>query len=447
MGWTYTLDELGRAIGAEPPDLPGPFQHVSTDSRTLQPGDVFFALTGPNFDGNRFVADAFAKGAAAAVTTAPNRAGPCLVAADPLKALQTFAAHHRARYAIPIFAVTGSCGKTMSKDLAAGVLATRHTVVKTPGNLNNDIGCPLSLLQIDADTGIAVIEMGANHRGEIAGLCALARPTESAITMIGPAHLEGFGSVENVAKAKAEIVEALGPTGVFYVNADDAWCARIAESFSGEKVRFGRSGDVVLEACRYTGPGEMALRVSPVGALRLPLAVRAHVTNVLLAIAVGLRHGVTEFEGPLREVCAVSARFKVVRVGPLLVMDDAYNANPASMAASIEALVEWPGSGARIAALGEMLELGDAAGPLHGEIGALAGRLGVGHVFAQGPHARDTIDAARAAGVPSAEVIDDPRTLAEAILRIGRPGDMVLVKGSRGARMELVVEALRERCT
>ena len=444
MAWTYTLKELGESIGATASEPGVTFHGVSTDTRALRPGEVFFALSGPNFDGDGFVPDAFAKGAAAAVAKTPHAEGACLVVADPLAALQQFAAHHRRRFDIPVFALTGSCGKTTAKDMTAQVLSTRLKVVKTPGNLNNQIGCPLSLLRIDAETDIAVIEMGANHPGEIAELCTFAQPTEAAITMIAPAHLEGFESVENVAAAKAEIVSGLRPGGVFYVNTDDERCLRIAESFSGEKVRFGSTGDVVLEACRIAGPGEMELEVAPVGRLRLPLASRAHATNVLLAIAVGLRHGIEEFETPLRAACTASSRLKRLTIGPLTVLDDTYNANPASMAAALDALADWPGGGARIAALGEMLELGESAGTLHREIGARAGKLGITYLLAKGPHACDTIQAAYEANVLDAEVIDDPRAIAEAIHRFAQPGDVLLVKGSRGMEMERVIQALRE---
>jgi UDP-N-acetylmuramoyl-tripeptide--D-alanyl-D-alanine ligase len=261
--------------------------------------------------------------------------------------------------------------------------------------------------------------------------------------MIAPAHLEGFGTIENVAKAKAEIVGALSPRGVFYENVDDPWCKQIGDAFPGEIVRFGSSGDVVFEWSGFIGPGELELRVSPVGILRLPLACRAHAGNVLLAIAVGLRHGVTEFQQPLREACMASSRFKVFSIGPLTVMDDSYNANPASMAASLRALAEWPGQGARIAAVGEMLELGEEAPALHRQIGALAGELGVTHLYATGPHARDTIEAAQAAHVPHASIMEDPLALAPVIHRVARPGDLLLVKGSRAMRMERVIDALR----
>ena len=450
MSWHYRVAELAEVIGAEAPACSILFDRVSTDTRRIEAGAVFFALSGERFDGNAFVGDAFARGACAAVTTRAHAAGPCLVVADPLEALQRFATYHRSRYAIPVFAVTGSCGKTTAKDMTAALLESRFAVAKTPGNLNNAIGCPLSLLEIGADTGMAVIEMGANHAGEIAGLCALAAPTESAITMIAAAHLEGFGCIENVAKAKAEIVEGLPADGVFYVNTEDERCVRIAERFNGEKVFFGKGGDVVLEEYAAVGPGEARLRVAPVGALSLPLACRAHATNVLLAIAVALRHGVTEFEGPLRAACAAASRFKVRRLGPLVVMDDSYNANPGSMAASLEALAEWPGAGTRIAALGEMLELGEASGDLHREIGEQAGALGIAYVFAMGPHAPDVIAGCRAGarrsqGSPHAVVFDDPRAMADAIRGAAPRDGLVLVKGSRGMQMERVIEALEER--
>jgi len=447
MGWRYTVDELGRILGVAPLGVNTSFTAVSTDTRTLSRGQVFFALSGERFDGNRFVEEAFAKGAAAAVTTTPFAAGACLVVSDTLTALQRFAAYHRKQYPIPVIALTGSCGKTTAKEFAAAVLGGAYRVVKTQGNLNNEIGCPLSLLQVDEATDMAVIEMGANHRGEIARLCAVAQPTESAVTMVAPAHLEGFGNVEGVAAAKAEIMEALPRDGCFYVNADDPHCLRMGERFAGKKVRFGSAGDVVLKASSFASDGELVLEVSPIGRLRLPLPVRAHVTNVLLAVAVGLEHGIREFEAPLREACRQSVRFRILRIGPLEVLDDSYNANPASMAAALQALADRPGNGARIAVLGDMLELGVSAPQLHREAGEAAGRCGVTHLFARGPHAGDMIKGAREAGVEHAEALEDHQSMADAIHDVARSGDTLLVKGSRGMHMENVLAALRARYT
>jgi UDP-N-acetylmuramoyl-tripeptide--D-alanyl-D-alanine ligase len=440
-GWT--VQELAGILDAPDPGSDAAIRGVSKDTRTLAKGDVYFALKGENFDGNSFVDKAFEAGAAAAVTTCPVQAGPCIVVDDPLAALETFAARHRDRFTGPVFALTGSCGKTTAKEFTAALLSTKYRVVKTPGNLNNEIGCPLSLLGIEADTGMAVIEMGANHAGEIARLCRTARPTESAITMIAPAHLEGFGSVEDVAAAKSEIMTSLPPDGFFYVNTDDPRCAAIGERFSGETIGFGSRGEVRLLGWSREASGDLLLEIAPAGRLRLPLPVRAHVTNVLLAVAVGLRHGVTEFEAPLRRACAASTRFRVVDAGPLEVLDDTYNANPASMAAALEALADRGGQGRRLAALGEMLELGEAAPELHRDAGRKAGACGVDRLYARGPHACDMIQGAREAGVAHAERIEDHAAMAAAILDSAAPGDRLLLKGSRGMRMELVLDHLR----
>lgn len=442
MGWTYTVNELARIAGAEAPAGDATFGAVSTDTRTLQSGEVFFALSGENFDGNRFVGDAFAKGAVAAVTTQSVAGGPCVVVDDPLRALQVFAAAHRARFDIPVIAITGSCGKTSTKDMIAAVLASNYRVAKTEGNLNNAIGLPLSLLAIDDATEAAVLEMGANHRGEIAELCEIAKPNETAITMIAEAHLEGFGSVEDVAAAKAEIMEGLPDDGLFYVNADDPRCRRIGERFEGRKVYFGSAGDVALRSCRFDRTGEMSLDIDPVGTLTLPLHARAHAMNVALAVAAGLQHGICDFEAPLRDACCQAARFKVSEVGPLLVLDDSYNANPASVAAALEALADRPVDGARIAALGDMLELGAESASLHRGMGEKAAELEIDRLYVRGDFAPAVAEGARAGGLSSVHVIDDHRAMAEAIAAEAGPGDALLVKGSRGMRMETVIEYL-----
>lgn len=445
MAWTCTLRELAAAVGADPPPHDIPFSRVSTDTRSLLPGDLFLALRGEQYDANAFLETAFERGAAAVVAERPTTHGPCVVVDDTLAALQRFAAWHRARFDIPVLAITGSCGKTTAKDLTAALLATRYTVARTAGNLNNEIGCPQSLLQMDGATQFAVLEMGANHAGEIARLCELARPTESAITLVAPAHLEGFGDIAAVAAAKAEIVEALPAGGCFYVNSDNAWCREIAERHAGEKVYFGATGDVALEGIERLPDGGLQLDIAPVGRLRLPLPVRAHASNVLLAIAVALRHGI-DVGGQvdaLREACAVLTRFRVLDIGPLRVLDDSYNANPASMDAALEALAEQPGDGARIAVLGEMLELGEAAEALHADLGRAAARHGVGRLYVRGPHAETMARAARDAGVPHAEAVEEHEAIARDIAAHARPGAVVLVKGSRGMRMENVVGGLR----
>ena len=309
--------------------------------------------------------------------------------------------------------------------------------------MNNEIGGPLTLLEMDATTECVVMEMGANHRGEIERLCAIARPTESAITMISEAHLEGFGTIEDVAGAKAEIMTSLPEHGVFYVNVDDSRCRAIGAQFVGNTVRYGSEGDIVLRDCEFTSNGRMRLTIDPIGELTLSLYAKGHAANVLLAVAIGLRHGISEFQAPLERACEDSARFLVFNVGGVEIIDDSYNANPGSVRLALDALSERNRSGKRIAVLGEMLELGPHAERLHREIGEYAGLRFVDYLFARGDHAAATVEAACAAGVPVAEHIEDHAAMVEAVAAHASPGDVVLVKGSRGMRMEKVVESLK----
>lgn len=444
MGITYTLSEIAHMTGSTLSQDTGNVVPVgiSTDTRSLRPGDLFFALAGEKFDGDHFVDLAFAQGASAAVTHKPHDAGVCLVHPQPLQALQTLAAKHRQRCSAKIIAITGSCGKTTAKDMTAAVLGTKYTVTKTLGNFNNDIGCPLSLLGIGPETHYAIIEMGANHKGEIAQLCAMARPDESLVTMVGPAHLEGFGSIADVARAKAEIMEGLSPEGCFYVNADDPYCREMGMRFQGSKVYFGREGDVSLESLHFDESGEMVLQIRPVGRLRLPLAVRAHSSNVMIAVAVGLRHGIEHFEEPLRQACKSASRFKVVPVHTYTVLDDAYNANPASMKAALEALSDFPGN-RKIAVLGDMFELGEEAVRLHAEVGAEAAEWGVDWLLCLGEHANAMAAAAKEAGLAEATVMESHEAAAETLLKGASSGDVILVKGSRGMKMERILHLLQ----
>ena len=463
MGWSYTLEEIASAIharslrnGADTATVR--VSGVSSDTRTLKPGDLYFALKGERFDGDQFVAQAFEKGACAAVCT-PNafdvsqKKHPLLFVADAQTALQRFARMHRLKLKVPVLALTGSAGKTTTKDLIAGVLASKFKVIKTEGNLNNEIGCPMSLLRLDESTEFAVIEMGANHMGEIARLCEIARPTESLITIVAPAHLEGFGSIDNVAKAKGEILHGLHSTGTFYVNMDDPRCAQVAEGFTGKTVRVGRAdnpaftspkeSDVVLESAHLDDSGELCVQLRGFPAMQLPLGCLAHATNVMLAVAVALQHGITDIEGPLRAACSSTTRFKRMTIGPLTVIDDSYNANPASMSAALESLARMPGAGARIAALGDMLELGEAAATLHAELGARAHRDGVDHIFVRGDFAESVVSGAKHAGMSNARAVIEHSVMARLIAETAKPGDILLVKGSRGMKMEKVIEALR----
>ncbi len=447
MPWEYTLQMAAEILGTEvsgasDADERNTFNSVSTDTRTLEPGALFFALEGEQYDAQQFVPQAFEKGAVGVVSRQASDSGPGLVVPDPLQALQKFAAYHRRQCPARVIALTGSCGKTTAKDLIAAVLESRYRVEKTQGNLNNEIGCPLSLMQLQPDTEYAIIEMGANHPGEIRRLCQLARPDEALITLVAPAHLEGFGSIADVARAKGEIVEALGPDGLFYVNTDNSWCVEVAATHPGPQVRVGKQGDVALKSVGFDEDGLMRLDIEPIGVLRLPLRIPAHSLNVLFAVAIGLQHGITDFQTPLTSASANPSRGKFHRLGPLHLLDDSYNANPASMEAALEALQQLAPTGKKIAALGAMLELGETAPQLHRAVGETAARLGVDCLFARGPHACDMIEGALAAGAPHAEVIEDHEAIAHAIYSLASPGDTLLLKGSRGMRMEAIAPYL-----
>jgi UDP-N-acetylmuramoyl-tripeptide--D-alanyl-D-alanine ligase len=315
-------------------------------------------------------------------------------------------------------------------------------VVKTQGNFNNVIGCPLSILRMDAATEFLVLEMGANHAGEIEELCVIASPTEAAITMIGAAHLEGFGTIEDVAKAKGEIAAGLSSEGVFYVNTDDARCRAIGDGFSGVRVEYGQLGGVQLRSCDFDDSGEMTLYIDGVGRMRLPLFARAHAQNVLLAATVGLRHGITEFESALREACMATSRFKISELNGYEVIDDTYNANPESMRVAIEALGGRPASGRRIAVLGCMGELGSESKDLHYKTGTLLGKHGINMVFVRGRQACSLVAGALASGVETAEVIDKHEAIAVRVSQAAGAGDVVLFKGSRGMELERVIALL-----
>ncbi len=449
MNLGLTLDKLAEIIGA-PPLSPDHgkirFSSVSTDTRTIQPGEVFFALPGARFDGNRFVGEAFQKGAAAAVCGCRVPDGPCLTVESPLEALQKLAAWNRNRYPVTVIAITGSCGKTTTKNMLRCVLEGLGPVTATQGNLNNEIGCPLSLLEINANSRFAVIEMGANHMGEIRRLCEIASPDESIVTLVAPAHLEGFGSIENVARAKEEIREGLRPGGVFYTSSDNPFCKAMADRHRGEVILFGTSpqANVRLRDAKRLPDGRLHAIIEPIGELTLNLPVRAQLTSVLACAAVGLRHNVPDLPKRLEDASDRADRMRIRHLGKLTVLDDTYNANPASVMAALDALMEIPVPGIRAAALGSMFELGDEAPRLHRDIGALAARLGVRRLYALGPNAEDYAAGARDAGMPSVVVCPDHEHMAEAVLNDTGDGDILLVKGSRGTRMERLITLLAD---
>lgn len=447
------LVEAARAVGGEVRGANVRFAAVSTDSRALHDGALFVALRGERFDGHDFVEAAGGAGAAAALVNAdwaaahPDVGLPLVVAADARKALGQLAAAWRARFAIPLVALTGSNGKTTVKEMLASILreatGNPETVLATQGNLNNDIGVPLMLLRLRGHHRFAVIEMGMNHAGEIAYLTGLARPSVALVTNAGQAHIEFLGSVEAIARAKGEIFDGLRADGVAVLNADDAHVSLWREQVANHRViDFGLDHPAAVSAAvTALGDGaELALRL-PHGECRARLSVPgAHnVRNALAAAAAAaalgiapeaIGRGLTQFRG-------VAGRLAVVQgIKGAVLIDDTYNANPQSMRAALAVLAGK--AGRRIFVMGDMGELGADAPAMHRGVGEAARELGVDALFAMGEQSKAAVAAFGGAG-RWYERLED---LLADLERELEPGVTVLVKGSRFMRMERVVRSL-----
>jgi UDP-N-acetylmuramoyl-tripeptide--D-alanyl-D-alanine ligase len=437
----------GPSGAGAPPDDDARFVGVVTDSRAVRDGVLFVALAGERFDAHDFAAEAAAGGAAALVVSRPVEAPvPRLLVPDTLQALQALARHHRERFDIPVVGLTGSNGKTTTKEMIAAVLAPLGPVHKTTGNLNNHIGVPLTLLGLEDRHRAAVIEMGMNHEGEIRHLAGLARPTTAVITNAGRAHLEGLGSREAVVRAKSEIAERLGAADTLVLFGDDPLLADTNRARPCRKLTFGFGPSTGLSATNVVelGLAGSEFDATGFGRVRLVIPGRHNILNALAALAVAKGLGVDprEAAAALGRVAPFAGRMEVKRFGRITVIDDSYNANPDSMRAALDLLRETSGVERRVAVLGEMLELGRASGALHREIGAAAAF--VDRLFLIGPTADDTAQAAREAGADSGRVVVAPDidTLLSAVTAFVADGDLVLVKGSRGMALERVVKAL-----
>lgn len=450
-----TLQDILAATGGELVRAgAGPFLAVSTDSRTAKPGDVFVALAGEHFDGNRFAAEAVDRGATAAIVSGDAAVGAGDAAwirvRDGLRALGDLAAARRSALCAQFVGVTGSNGKTTTKEMIAAVLAaTGRKVAKSVGNENNLVGLPRTILGLDGDEDYAVLEMGMNRPGEIARLTEIARPHVGVVTNVGPAHLEGLGTLDNVAAAKAELALGLPASSTLVLNGDDPRVARMAELFSGRILLAGREGAVRAKSVAPVADGQRVEITVDGTAVVVRLRARGphNVQNALLAAATGRALGLdaATIARGLEEFTPPPMRLQEVRLGNgARVLNDAYNANPASMEAALIALAAEP-AGRRIAVLGDMWELGVEGARYHREVGAAAARARVDWLVAVGKHADDFAAGAVEAGLPEQRIArcssanEAARVLAGSL----RGDDLVLVKGSRGARMEAVIERLR----
>lgn len=445
------LTEAAAAVAGRLAGADAEFRGVSIDSRTIEPGQLFVALRGERFDGHAFLAAAAGRGAAGAIVERP-AAGVALaqvVVDDSQAALTALAAAWRAKCTALVLGVGGSNGKTTTKELLAAIVAGAGSSLATRGNLNNHIGVPLTLLRLEPSHRYAVVEMGANHPGEIAALAALAKPAIALVTNAGDEHLEGFGDVGGVARAEGEMFAALGQGGTAVVNADDAFAGLWAGMVPpGARIlRFGIDAPADVRAHSIQGRIESgsfvtAFTLAVAGAearVRLPLAGRHNVLNALGAAAAAHAAGIAlpAIVAGLERMRPVAGRLQLKQgLRGAWLIDDSYNANPSSVRAGVDVLCALPGEHWLV--LGEMAELGDATNAAHADVGDYARRAGIARLYATGAASRHAVDAfgARAAWFADAQSLGD--ALAAAL----EPGVTALVKGSRVNRLERVVERL-----
>ncbi len=437
------------------------FTRIATDTRTLVGGELFVALRGERHDANRFAAEAVERGArgvlVASEPNAPLDDGvTVLEAPDGLRALQDLASWHRHRQAPCVVGLTGSNGKTTTKEMIAAVLGAfvgEAGVLKTQGNLNNLVGVPLTLLELCGQERYAVVEMGMNAPGEIWRLAEIADPDIGLITNVGPAHLEGLGSIDGVQRAKGELFGRMRRDATAVANADDPRVAALADDFPGRIVRFGAGTEISAEHVRLDDRGAPCFRLrvrDAVVEVALKIPGRHNVQNALAAAAVAesLGIGVEVVATGLAAAESVGDRMRIERLSQgAIVLNDSYNANPASMAVALESLARLPlgDGGRRIAVLGDMLELGSGSAEHHRALGRAAAAAGLTALFLYGDYAPDSAaGAAESLPASAIQILDSHAEIAAALGHIVRAGDCILVKGSRGQRMEAVVRLLME---
>lgn len=454
----FTVQDVVRATQGAlvTGDLSVPVTGVSIDSRTLIVGDAFFAIVGHRLDGHAFLGEAAGRGAACIIVHAlPDDVPanvPTILVEDTTRALGRLAASHRAKFPVPVVAITGSIGKTTAKELTAAVMATRFNVLKPASSFNNQWGLPLTLLRLTSEHQAAVVELGTNQRGEIAALAAIAGPTVGVVTVVAPVHTEFLGSIDGVREEKAALVRALGADGIAVLNADDARVASMARDCAGRVVTYGVAPTATVRAVGEVIDGETGLRFAlEVAGRRVPVALtlggRHNVTNALAAAAVGvaLKLDLEDVARGLGEARAPARRGQWVVAGDVTILDDTYNASPTSVRAALQMLSARRRGRRAVVVLGDMLELGAMTDEAHREMGREVAALPADEFVGIGRAAALAVEAARTAGIAEAyhaKSYDD--AVAHLVKRLA-PGDVVLVKGSRGMRMERVVDALVAR--
>lgn len=428
---------------------------ISTDSRAVRPGDLFVALHGDNFDGHQFVEQALQRGAIGAIVETKfsgkiSPEFPLLRVQDTLKAYQQLAANYRRSLGLKVIAITGSNGKTSTKDFTASVLSRQFRVTRTEGNFNNHVGLPRTILEASAEDEIAVWEIGMNHPGEIAPLAQIARPDVAIITNIGIAHIQFMGSREAIAQEKGDLAASLGPDGTLILNSSDEFAQTIANRTSGRVIFAGvEQGEVQARDIIQSANGaefELLEGAHRCHAL-LPVPGLHMVQNALLAVSAGrvFRVSLEDCAAGLAAAPLTKARLQIKTMRGVQFIDDSYNANPDSTKAALRTLAELETQGRRIAVLGQMLELGAESRRGHREVGATAASLGIDHLIALGKEAAEIAAGAESAGLTTNEVVTTAELAADRLCEIAHPGDLVLIKGSRSAHTERVLEEFASR--
>jgi len=440
-----SIEAIAGMLGVAPP-VPGVnVSGWSIDSRTISPGDCFFALRGPTHDGHDFITSVFRLGASLAIVDhVVDAYGPQLLVPDATVTLQTLGREARQKWGGTVIGVTGSAGKTTTKDTIAALLATTFPTGRNMGNLNNHLGLPLSILRLPDDSKVAVLEMGMNHEGEIRELAGIARPQIGVVTNVGWAHTENFADgIAGVARAKSELIQALPPEGTAVLNADDERVREFAKQHAGPTVLFGFAEDAAVRAEDVSLTPEGA-RFRALGVeFESPLAGRHGVSNVLAGIAVSHAMGIApeKLQEAVRSLRPGTMRGeRSVRNG-ITIINDCYNANPEAMRSMLELLRDTPAT-RRVAVLGEMLELGREAGTLHRNIGRFAAEQGIHAVIGIRGAGRWMVDEAVAAGLSggAASFFDTPEEAGNFLRTFLKPGDAVLFKGSRGVHVERALD-------
>ncbi len=430
-------------------------QAYSIDSRTVRPGELFFAVKGERLDGHDFVAPAMEKGAIAAIVRKDQLdrfadKSRLLFVEDTLVALQTLATAVRKVWGKPLIGVTGSAGKTTTKEAIAHVLGSKRRVLKSEGNFNNHFGLPLMLLKLEPEHDLAVIEMGMSHAGEIRALAKIAQPEIGVVTNVAPVHLEFFDSIAGIARAKYELVESLPSTGTAVLNGDDEYVSQFGRDFKGRVIKYGLKSmaDVRAENIQSRGAEGSEFDIVAAGAREhavLALVGEHNILNALAAVSVGLTCGMKPAESvaALATLAPADKRGQVLQLGNITVVNDCYNSNPKALNAMVDALATMKGT-RRIVVAGEMLELGPAGEEMHRESGRHIGGKNVDVLLGVRGLAQAMVEGAKQAGA-QAEFVATPEEAGEWLARETRDGDVVLLKASRGVKLEKALETWKAK--